>query len=124
MTPIERLSIIAEAFAVVDDPTMDGNRAANARQRIRDAVAGHVVHVVSAETYAAAQERAEKAEMTEQAARRDVDNALTDLIMMKSKAREAMEAIAALTADNAALRAALSSVRPSLNAAPVDTESK
>jgi len=35
-----RLDDIAGAFAIVDDPTADGNRAAEARQRIRDALKG------------------------------------------------------------------------------------
>ena len=102
----ERLSLIASAFAVVDDVTADGNRAANARQTIRDVLAGHVVHVVSAGTYAAAQEKAETARDDAEAARTMFRAGEKVCAMMHVERDTARAEVAKLTADNAALRLA------------------
>jgi hypothetical protein len=61
-TDAEKLSIIAEAFATIFDLTADSNRVAWARQRIKDALDGYLIHVVSAATYAGAVTRYEQAE--------------------------------------------------------------
>ena len=116
-TPLEKLSLIASAFEVVDDVTADGNRAANARQTIRDVLAGHLVHVVSAGTYdVRTRERDEETKRADyweeecETIERIFDAAVIGdgtADKVTNKAREAVETIAKLTADNAALRDSL-----------------
>lgn len=67
-----RLDAIAADFALATSALADGNRSAEARLRIWRALEGHVPMMVTAGTYAAAQERAEKAEKERDEARAEV----------------------------------------------------